>query len=169
MWLNTRTNTENIIQPMHHVCTPRQEEGSDAFRTPHQRRSGEVMHKATFNLSMRTHARWPHVTSIYASNVPCNLPRHSKPWTVHSHDDTHLNETLLGSLVPRCLLGTAFSVTKDLAIDFDADPPDRGGSCPLCLAIVIHPLDLAPRFLKLLVEQCQMARRRERARRMWVM
>jgi hypothetical protein len=95
-------------------------------------------------------------------------PWRSKPWTISSYDDAHPNEALLGSFVPRCFLGTAPPATKDLAIDFDADGPDRGGDRPLGDTIVVHPLDLAPRFLKLLVEQCQMARRGGRSRCMRV-
>ena len=85
-----------------------------------------------------------------------------------SNNDAHPNEALLGSFVPRCFLGTAPPAAKDLAIDFNADGPDRGGDRPLGDAIVIHPLDLAPRFLKLLVEQCEMARGGGRARCMRV-
>ena len=95
-------------------------------------------------------------------------PWHSKPWTAYSYDDTHPNEALLGSFVPCCFLGAAFSATINLTIDFDADGPDRGSGRALGLAVVIHPLDLTPRFLKLLVEQCQMTGRGGRARRVWM-
>lgn len=98
----------------------------------------------------------------------CNSPRHSKPWTVCLDDDTHPNKTLLGSFVPRCFLGPAFPPAKDLAIDFDANGPDGCGDRPLGHAIVVHPLDLAPRFLELLIKQRQMARRRGRSGRMRV-
>lgn len=131
--------------------------------------SGGLEKSCTRQFSTYTHTMH-HVSSMYASHVQLTWTfRHSKPWTVYSYDNTQPNEALLGSFVPRCFLGAAFSLAKDLAIDFGADAPDRGGDRSLGHAIVIHPLDLAPRFLKLLVEQGQVARCRGRARRVRVM
>jgi len=80
-------------------------------------------------------------------------PWHSKPRTREvSHDNTYTHETFLGGFVARGLFGVTFATPKDLAVDLDADGPDGGGDCPLGDAVVVHPLDLAPKFLELLVE-----------------
>lgn len=84
-----------------------------------------------------------------------------------SYDDAHTNKALLGGLVACRFLGSASSAAKDFAVDFDTYGPDRGGDGAFSVALVIDPLDLAPRFLKLLVEQREVARG-GRARRMGV-